>query len=306
MKKILITFALLIVSSVTVSANELKETRKHIGEDLNHTVGILKKEFYLVDRSLETEKNEINTLHKSAESLKNKSKELESNPTVLSHGRDKVENCRDKKELNWDGKKWICQQPLYKSDCLAASDEYKYEEPSNSGNYKCSKSPKGQSIKYKWEFRANSNECFSNTYKRKVYRCYYVNKRGQQIDVEEKYCGKSTDLTGSNGPRCMAKWQAGSWGGCNKTCGGGTQTRSVTCKANHFCPDAKPAASQACNTHGCGRWIAPTCRSCSNSGFHDRYYSMSYYCSVPGGCSGTAPTKRCKCSREKHGSDRKR
>jgi hypothetical protein len=245
---------LLLLSSffvLTSNADELKNTRKVIGEDLNATVKLIKGDLKSVNDALETNNREVRTMKSKANELLEFSNEKESNPTVLAHGADRVEDCKDKQELAWNGKKWICKTPDYGTDCVKANDEYKYENPANSGKYVCSKSPKGQSIEYKWEFRANSNECFSNTYKRKVYRCYYVNKNGQQIDVEESYCGKSSDVTGSNGPRCTSTWQTGSWGACNKSCGGGTQTRSVTCKANHFCPGAKPATSQACNTSAC-------------------------------------------------------
>ena len=57
------------------------------------------------------------------------------------------------------------------------------------------------------------------------------------------------------------RWVTGEWGTCSKTCGGGTQSRSVTCQnsQNKVMPDsfctclvgAKPATSQACNTQSC-------------------------------------------------------
>lgn len=237
--------------SLTANADELKNTRKIIGEELNSTVRLIKSDLKSVDTELENSSREVRTMKSQAKELVEFSKERETNPTVLAHGSDKVEDCKDKKELGWDGKSWVCKEPKYGTDCVAANDEYRYENPAGSGKYICTKHPKGQSIKYKWEYRANSNECFSNTYKRKVYRCYYVNKNGQQVDVEEKYCGKSTDLTGSNGPRCTSSWQVGSWGSCSKSCGGGKQTRSVKCKANHFCPGAKPSTSKSCNTSSC-------------------------------------------------------
>lgn len=56
-------------------------------------------------------------------------------------------------------------------------------------------------------------------------------------------------------------WETGSWSGCNKLCGGGTQTRTVKCKREDgsYWPDsicqqqvgAKPATSQSCNTGSC-------------------------------------------------------
>jgi len=57
---------------------------------------------------------------------------------------------------------------------------------------------------------------------------------------------------------CGYTWEAGSWGSCSLTCGGGTQTRSVVCRrsdgqtvADSFCGGGKPATSQACNEQAC-------------------------------------------------------
>lgn len=55
-------------------------------------------------------------------------------------------------------------------------------------------------------------------------------------------------------------WEVGAFGACSTSCGGGTQTRTVTCKrsdgltkADNFCWDVgtKPATSQVCNTQSC-------------------------------------------------------
>ena len=55
-------------------------------------------------------------------------------------------------------------------------------------------------------------------------------------------------------------WVTGTWTACTVACGGGTQTRTVSCKRNDglnkpdiFCNSLalKPAAQQACNTHSC-------------------------------------------------------
>ncbi len=56
-------------------------------------------------------------------------------------------------------------------------------------------------------------------------------------------------------------WKAGQWSDCSVSCGGGTQTRSVTCLRNDgqtvadsLCTKyvgGKPSTSQPCNTQGC-------------------------------------------------------
>jgi len=55
-----------------------------------------------------------------------------------------------------------------------------------------------------------------------------------------------------------AVWTPSAWGGCSADCGGGTQTRTVSCTRGDgtplneiYCTDTKPALSQACNTGDC-------------------------------------------------------
>merc|ERR1711966_187378 len=52
-------------------------------------------------------------------------------------------------------------------------------------------------------------------------------------------------------------WKLSNWSACDKTCGSGTQTRTVQCTENDVavadnkCTGTKPATSQACNTNAC-------------------------------------------------------
>ena len=73
-------------------------------------------------------------------------------------------------------------------------------------------------------------------------------------------CGTASCSNSPGAYSCATpgSWVSGSWSQCSATCGGGTQTRSVTCvDANNQlipesnCTDPKPNTQQACNLQAC-------------------------------------------------------
>lgn len=59
-------------------------------------------------------------------------------------------------------------------------------------------------------------------------------------------------------PNCTYSWVVGVYSSCSRSCGTGTQTRTVVCNrhdgltvADSFCGGSKPVTSLACNTHSC-------------------------------------------------------
>lgn len=106
-------------------------------------------------------------------------------------------------------------------------------------------------------------------------------------------------------------WDAGGWGNCSRTCGGGTQTRSVTCRRNdgmtvddRFCEAAKPPTSQACNTHPCYtyKWKMDGWGACSKvcgrgTQYRDVWCERNDGVTVSGSlCSGSSPESSRTCN----------
>lgn len=92
-------------------------------------------------------------------------------------------------------------------------------------------------------------------------------------------------------------WTEGPWGACSETCGGGIQTRSVTCNYSGGCPDMQPLTTQTCNTQACptsGPWTANPWGACSETcggGTQTRSVSCNY-----DSCTGSQPSSSRSCN----------
>jgi len=79
--------------------------------------------------------------------------------------------------------------------------------------------------------------------------------------VDDSFCSGSKPSTSQtcNPQACLTyNWAQSGFGACSATCGGGTQTQTVTCKDNlgntvnnSFCTGAMPATTQTCNPQAC-------------------------------------------------------
>ncbi|XP_070543037.1 ADAMTS-like protein 1 isoform X2 [Ptychodera flava] len=86
----------------------------------------------------------------------------------------------------------------------------------------------------------------------------------QKPVIESKKC---------NEKQCPPKWQPAPWSACSKTCGGGMQTREVTCaeRSNSVmvrmpdlhCPGTKPATKRVCNMDQCPMWYPEKWSECT-------------------------------------------
>lgn len=92
-------------------------------------------------------------------------------------------------------------------------------------------------------------------------------------------------------------WQASGFGACSASCGGGSQSQTVTCVsstgtavADAFCTAAKPGTSQACNTQACApayTW-QPSPYGRPNPATNPTYLGI---CGDVGGAAGAACTQ---------------
>jgi hypothetical protein len=241
--------------------------RESVGTTLNDAVREIKQGMSETKSDLDAIELRNQGITKDVEELEDKASGEERNPTVLDHAKKAIPKCDyNTKNLVWDGSSWKCVKMTVSTECQApAPDEYMYKD--SNGNNVCAKSPKGASISYYFQFRTYTTKCLgaSQGYE-KLYDCKYTNKLGQQVEVADSYCsGKSKPAVAKKA--CKKNWTVGNWGSCNKSCGGGTKTRSVYCESGYDCSSyAKPTNTASCNTQLCkANWVTGSWSKCSQT-----------------------------------------
>jgi hypothetical protein len=186
MKKFILLLSVLLLANNAIAVGDLESIKNYVVDNLNNTVSVLKNYFKTADIALKENKIIIEEENIKAHALKDASQKKETNPVVLKQGLAPMPNCdTTTQELAWSNDKWICRPPTYGTDCMPASDEYRYEED---GKIVCSKSAKGKSLNYYWKFRGYGLNCDYSNNKFKIYGCYYKNKNNQEIEIEDSYC----------------------------------------------------------------------------------------------------------------------
>jgi hypothetical protein len=184
----------ILLSFNAYAVNEIESTRNSISTSLNEVVKDLKNQIKPLDSSLKDNLESTKTLEEEVDILLEKSDKKEINPTLLNHGKAEVEtNCDyDSQNLNWTGSKWRCMPVHVLSDCVAASDEYKVQNPD--GSYSCQKSETSSgSVNTYWKFLGHAVQCGSSDANfPKVYGCFYKNKLNQEIQVADADCSGKT------------------------------------------------------------------------------------------------------------------
>ena len=97
-------------------------------------------------------------------------------------------------------------------------------------------------------------------------------KTVSRVYSDSAYEGCKTCSDTQTQTQATGAWTVGRWSSCNASCGGGSQTRSVTCQYDG-CTGVRPSSSRSCNTQACsvdcqgywGDW--PRGRCTTHTGF---------------------------------------
>ena len=152
-----------------------------------------------------------------------------------------VPTCNDTEVLHWSGSEWRCLNQFTKPSTAKCSAR-QWSKPINNG-IAC--------VDYIYLWDESGTEACQKTGKANIlYSCMKKKTPTDKGTVVSKSECKAKKPVGQKSCSYYGTWKTGSWSSCSKTCGSGTQTRSVTCSAIE-CTGAKPATSQACNTQKC-------------------------------------------------------
>ncbi|XP_061319286.1 A disintegrin and metalloproteinase with thrombospondin motifs 3 isoform X3 [Pezoporus flaviventris] len=128
-----------------------------------------------------------------------------------------------------------------------------------------------------WEHCTKS--CGNSGYQLRTVRCIQPLHDGVNRSIHSKYC--SGDRPESRRPcnrvPCPAQWKAGPWSECSVTCGEGTESRQVICRAGDQCNGEKPEAVRVCKLAPCND------EPClGDKSIFCQMEVLARYCSIPG------------------------
>ncbi|XP_054679727.1 A disintegrin and metalloproteinase with thrombospondin motifs 3 isoform X3 [Grus americana] len=128
-----------------------------------------------------------------------------------------------------------------------------------------------------WEYCTKT--CGNSGYQLRTVRCIQPLHDGANRSVHFKYC--SGDRPESRRPcnrvPCPAQWKAGPWSECSVTCGEGTETRQIVCRAGDRCDGEKPESVRVCKLAACND---EPCMG--DKSIFCQMEVLARYCSIPG------------------------
>ncbi|XP_019349080.1 A disintegrin and metalloproteinase with thrombospondin motifs 3 [Alligator mississippiensis] len=128
-----------------------------------------------------------------------------------------------------------------------------------------------------WEYCTKT--CGSSGYQIRTVRCIQPLHDGANRSIHFKYC--SGDRPESRRPcnriLCPAQWKTGPWSECSVTCGEGTETRQIICRAGDQCNGEKPESTRVCKLAPCND------EPClGDKSIFCQMEVLARYCSIPG------------------------
>ncbi|XP_028930040.1 A disintegrin and metalloproteinase with thrombospondin motifs 3 [Ornithorhynchus anatinus] len=132
-------------------------------------------------------------------------------------------------------------------------------------------------IAEEWEYCTKT--CGNSGYQLRTVRCLQPLHDGTNRSVHNKFCvgERPESRRACNRVPCPAQWKTGPWNECSVTCGEGTETRQVICRAGDECRGEKPESVRTCKLPPC------TDESCSgDKSIFCQMEVLARYCSIPG------------------------
>ncbi|XP_060103395.1 A disintegrin and metalloproteinase with thrombospondin motifs 3 [Heteronotia binoei] len=132
-------------------------------------------------------------------------------------------------------------------------------------------------VSEEWEHCTKT--CGTSGYQIRTVRCIQLLHDGGNRSVHFKYC--SGDRPESRRPcnrsPCPAQWKTWPWSPCSVTCGEGTESRQVLCRAGEQCDGEKPESIRVCKLAPCND---EPCQG--DKSIFCQMEVLARYCSIPG------------------------
>uniref|UniRef100_A0A8C3J9Z0 ADAM metallopeptidase with thrombospondin type 1 motif 3 n=1 Tax=Calidris pygmaea TaxID=425635 RepID=A0A8C3J9Z0_9CHAR len=103
------------------------------------------------------------------------------------------------------------------------------------------------------EWEHCTKTCGNSGYQLRTVRCLQPLPDGGNRSVHFKYCGgeRPESRRPCNRLPCPAQWKPGPWSECSVTCGEGTESRQISCRAGDHCQGEKPDSVRVCKLAPC-------------------------------------------------------
>ncbi|KAM4780185.1 A disintegrin and metalloproteinase with thrombospondin motifs 3 isoform 1-T1 [Cyanocitta cristata] len=129
------------------------------------------------------------------------------------------------------------------------------------------------------EWEHCTKTCGNSGYQLRTVRCIQPLPDGTNRSVHAKFCSgdRPESRRSCNRVPCPAPWKAGSWSQCSVTCGEGTESRQVLCRAGDRCEGERPESVRACKRTPCDD---EPCMG--DKSIFCQMEVLARYCSIPG------------------------